>query len=93
MGAPELFLLRSLLFSVDNMGCPPWLVGKAELLPMCEDARDTCLGLLELTVGLKVTVRCGLGAFGLGAPRSWANEEISGVVSFELDAMMGDLLV
>jgi len=58
---------------------------------MLEDARDGPLGLLDVTVGLKVTVRCGLGAAGLGTPRSCANEEIKGVVSVELDAMMGKL--
>jgi hypothetical protein len=58
---------------------------------MVEEARDSCLGLLEVTVGLKVTVRCGLGAFGLGGVCPCANEEISGVVSVELDAMVGEL--
>jgi hypothetical protein len=52
-------------------------------------ARGSCLGLLEVTVGLKVTVRCGFGATGRGPAEPWAREEMSGVVSVELDAMMG----
>jgi len=42
-------------------------------------------------VGLKVTVRCGLGGTDLSAAEVWDKEDIKGVVSFELDAMVGGL--
>jgi hypothetical protein len=94
VGAPELFLLRSLLFSVDSMGCPPWLVATfvKEDGPVCEADRSGGLGLLEDTVGLNVTVRCGLGGLALVAFEPCANEEINGVVSVELDAMTSESL-
>jgi hypothetical protein len=50
------------------------------------------LGLLEDTVGLNVTERCGFGGLVLPAFDPCANEEISGVVSVELDAIMSELL-
>jgi hypothetical protein len=51
-------------------------------------ARGSCLGLLDVTVGLKVTVLCGLGATGRGPAEPCARDEMSGVVSVELDAML-----
>lgn len=42
-------------------------------------------------MGLKVTVRCDLGGIGLSAVEVWDKEDIKGVVSFELDAMVRGL--
>lgn len=36
-------------------------------MPTYEDDRGASFGLLEMTVGLNVTVRCGFGAIGLPA--------------------------
>lgn len=51
-------------------------------------ARGCCFGLLDWTVGLNVTVLCGRGATGRGPVEPCDIEEISGVVSVELDAML-----
>ena len=57
-GAPELFLLRSLLFNVDSMGCPPWVVAAwPEEEAWCDNDRVGGFGLVDVTVGLNVTVR------------------------------------
>jgi hypothetical protein len=89
-GAPELFLLLSLLLSVDSMGCPPWLVGSdVPAEPVCGIV-GRAVGLLELTVGLKVTVRCGRGG-GLLDTELLDVVGRRGVVSVELlDAMSGN---
>lgn len=50
-----------------------------------ERFRDGCFGLAEEMVGLNVTVRWGLGGT---ARLPLAIEEIKGVVSVELEAMM-----
>jgi hypothetical protein len=54
-GAPELFLRRSLLFSVASIGCPPGLAPE-DWAPL-EFDRNGGLGAVDETVGLKVTVR------------------------------------
>jgi hypothetical protein len=48
-----------------------------------------CFGLLEDTVGLKVTVRWGLGGTAFPGVEPCAKDEISGVVSVEPDAITG----
>jgi hypothetical protein len=66
VGAPELFLLRSLLLSADK--CPPGWPIPAAWIDDEEPVERNCgglLGLLEVTVGLNVTVRCGFGGIGL----------------------------
>lgn len=90
VGAPELFLLLNLLLNEDCKGCPAWLAAGFETVGegKCEDDRNSCFGLLETTVGLKVTVRCGLGGMALPAVAEWDRDGIRGVVSFELDAML-----
>ena len=64
-GDPELFRLRSLLFRADSIGWPPWLVGieETEVIGNWEEGRrgEEGVGLLVMTVGLKVTLRCGFG--------------------------------
>jgi hypothetical protein len=72
------------------MGCPAWLaegfdtVGEGK----CETDRKSCFGLLEMTVGLKVTVLCGLGGMALPVVAEWDRDGIRGVVSLEVDAML-----
>jgi len=72
------------------MGLPPWFIGAlgTDKGGSRYGARDGCLGLLDVTVGLNVTVLCGFGAIGRGPVEPWAMEEMSGVVSVELDAML-----
>lgn len=55
----------------------------------CEADRKSGFGLLETTVGLKVTVRCDFGGIGLSAVTECDRDEIRGVVSWELDAILG----
>jgi hypothetical protein len=54
----------------------------------CEADRKSCFGLLEMTVGLNVTVRCGFGGMALPAVAEWDRDGSRGVVSCELDAML-----
>lgn len=68
------------------MGFPPWLGACA---PMGGCATGACLGLLEETVGLNVTVLCGRTGTGRGPAEACDMEEISGVVSVELEAILG----
>lgn len=73
------------------MGRPPWLVGTLVTMdgvPVGE-ARGGCLGLLDTTVGLNVTVLCGLGATAREPAEPCDSDDISGVVSVEFDAMVG----
>lgn len=52
---------------------------------LCDSDRDAGgLGLVDVTVGLKVTVRCGFGGI---ARLELDMDETKGVVSVELDAM------
>lgn len=65
-GDPELFRLRSLLFRADSIGWPLWLLGIEETEEVAgnwEEGRrgEEGVGLLVVTVGLKVTLRCGFG--------------------------------
>jgi hypothetical protein len=57
--------------------------------PPCENDRDGGFGTDEETVGLNVTVRCGFGFAGVCC-RLDCNDEIRGVVSVELDAIVTD---
>jgi hypothetical protein len=84
-GAPELFLLRSLLLSDDSIGWPLAFVPVD--WPPCEYERDGWLGDC-CTVGLNVTVRCGFGGFCCGV--AFDIDEIRGVVSVLLDAIVTD---
>jgi hypothetical protein len=47
---------------------------------------EGCFGLLERTVGLKVTVRCGFCGTGLPEVEEWDMDESSGVASVEVDS-------
>jgi hypothetical protein len=85
-GAPELFLLRNLLLRDDSFG---WPAVVPEDWPPWENDRDGALGFDDSTVGLKVTVRCGFGGFGGICCRvALDKDEIRGVVSVELDAIV-----
>jgi hypothetical protein len=53
----------------------------------CDVDRAVCFGLLDKTVGLNVTLRCGRGALDLLVVEP-CKEEINGVVSVELEAMI-----
>jgi len=79
-----------LLLNEDCMGCPAWLAGGFGTVGEgnCETDLKSGFGLLEMTVGLKVTVRCGFGGMALLAVVEWDKDGIRGVVSLELDAML-----
>ena len=69
------------------MGCPPWDVPETAASDEVRGFGGT-LGLVDVTVGLNVTVRWAFG--GIGFPDVdvwWAMDDIRGVVSDELDAM------
>lgn len=68
------------------MGWPPWLVPE-DCAPPCENDRDGWGGVDDCTVGLNVTVRCG---FAGSCCFAFASDEIRGVVSVELDAIVMD---
>lgn len=75
-----------MLFSVDSMGCPPWVVAAwPEDDALWDKERDWAgFGLVEMTVGLNVTVRWGL----VGAARLELDmDDTKGVVSVACDAM------
>jgi hypothetical protein len=94
MAFPELFRRLSLLLREESIGWPPW-PGRLEMAedePTCEDDRklEGCFGLLERTVGLNVTVRCGFtGGF---RPEGCGFDEVgsSGAVS-EVEAMLAEV--
>ena len=83
--SPELFLLRNLLLRDDSIGWPPVLA--PEDWAPCEYDRDGegTVGVDDWTVGLNVTVRFAFGFAGVWLP---GIEEIRGVVSVELDAIV-----
>jgi hypothetical protein len=58
--------------------------------PPCENDRDGGFGTDEETVGLNVTVRCGFAGI---CCRLECNDDIRGVVSVELDAIVTDAAI
>jgi hypothetical protein len=73
--------------SDDSMGWPPGL--EPDAWPPCDSERDGGFGTDDETVGLNVTVRCGFGLAGTCC-RLECSDEIRGVVSVELDAIVTD---
>lgn len=87
-GAPELLRLRSLLLRDDSIG---WPAAAPEDWPPLEKDRDGGTTVDDCTVGLNVTVRCGFGGFGdTGGRVAFDRDEIRGVVSVELEAIVTD---